>query len=257
LPTVNLLRVYPIKGFPPVDVAEARVLPSGALELDRRWALVDARGRFVNGKNVAAIHTLRARFDVSALEMTLDGRTFSLTRQGAEIAGWCGGRLGQSLSWTENADVGFPDDTTATGPTFVSAASVSAVAAWFGLDVDGTRRRFRFNIEIDGVEPFWEDALYGGTLRIGGVEVQAINPCARCVVPSRDAHTGEALTGFQKRFAELRQQHLPPGASAALFDHCYRFAVNTKIAASEAGKVIRVGDEISWGPPSGGPSRAG
>jgi uncharacterized protein YcbX len=218
MPTISLIRIHPIKGLPPADVTAARVLPSGALELDRRWALVDARGRFVNGKNVAAIHTLHAQFDVTVLEVTVDGRTFSLTRQGAELAAWCGERLGQAVTWTENAEVGFPDDLEATGPTLVGAASVGAVAAWFGLTVDGTRRRF---------------------------EVQAINPCARCVVPSRDAHTGEALAGFQKRFAELRQQHLPPGTSTALFSHYYRFTVNTRIAANEAGKVIRVGDVVT------------
>ena len=245
MPTVSLIRIHPIKGFPPADVREAQVLPSGALALDRRWALVDARGRFVNGKNVAAIHGLHAQFDVPARAVTLDGRTFSLEQQGTAFAAYCGERLGETLTWAENSDVGFPDDVDATGPTFVSAASVAAVAAWFALDVDGTRRRFRCNIEIDGVAPFWEDAFYGSTLRIGGVEVQAINPCARCVVPSRDAHTGEAIVGFQKRFAELRQQQLPPGTSTAPFNHYYRFTVNTKIHAAEAGKLIRLGDRVA------------
>jgi len=77
--------------------------------------------------------------------------------------------------------------------------------------------------------------------------VQAINPCARCVVPSRDARTGEAMPGFQKRFAELRQEHLPAGTSTAPFNHFYRFTVNTRIAATQAGKIIRVGNP-SWGP---------
>jgi uncharacterized protein YcbX len=223
------------------------VLPSGALELDRRWALVDARGRFVNGKNVPAIHVLDARFDVAAREITMGGRTFSLTRQGVELAGWCGERLGQPLTWTENAEVGFPDDTTAAGPTFVAAASVAVVAAWFGLDVEGTRRRFRHNIEIEGVAPFWEDALYGATVRLGEVDVHAVNPCARCVVPSRDARSGEAMAGFQKRFAELREQHLPAGTSTALFNHYYRFTVNTRIAASQGGRTIRLGDGCAGG----------
>jgi uncharacterized protein len=228
-----------------VDVRETRVLPSGALECDRRWALVDVRGRFVNGKNVAAIYLLQPQFDVASLEATLGGRTFSLTRQGHELAAWCGERLGQDLTWTENREVGFPDDLQAAGPTFAAAASTSTVASWFGLDVDGARRRFRYNIEVDGVDAFWEDALYGGSVRIGDVEVQVINPCARCVVPSRDARTGEAVAGFQKRFAELRQQHLPAGTSTALFNHYYRFAVNSRIAAAEAGKWIRVGDAVS------------
>jgi uncharacterized protein YcbX len=244
MPTVSLIRIHPVKGFPPADVTEARVLPTGALTLDRRWALVDARGRFVNGKNFAAIHGLHAQFDVPAREVTLDGRTFSLDRQGAAFAACCGERLGEALTWAENAEAGFPDDVDASGPTFVSAASVAAVAAWFDLDAEATRRRFRCNIEVVGVAPFWEDALYGSTLRIGGVEVQAINPCARCVVPSRDARTGEAIAGFQKRFAELRRQHLPAGTPTAPFNHYYRFTVNTKIPASEAGKTIRIGDEV-------------
>jgi uncharacterized protein YcbX len=241
MPTVSLLRLYPVKGLPPVDVTEAGVLPSGSLALDRRWALVDASGRFANGKNVAGIHVLAAQFDLAALEMTLDGRTFSLARQGGEIAAWCGDRLGQPLTWAES-DAGFPDDTHASGPTFVSAGSVAAVASWFGLEADAARRRFRCNLEIDAAAPFWEDAFYGRTLRVGDVALQAINPCARCSVPSRDARTGEAIAGFQKRFAELRQQQLPAGTSTALFTHYYRFTVNTRIAPSEAGKVIRVGD---------------
>ena len=78
--TVALLRIHPIKGLPPADVAAARVLPSGALEFDRRWALMDARGRFVNGKNFADIHRLEAQFDLAASEVTIGGRAFSLTR---------------------------------------------------------------------------------------------------------------------------------------------------------------------------------
>ena len=244
MPTVSLLRIHPIKGLPPADVDVARVLPSGALEFDRRWALVNARGRFVNGKNYPDIHRLAARFDLRSGEMTIDGRTFGLLADGAAIAAACGNILGESFTWAEDADVGFPDDVDATGPTLVSAPSVAAVAGWFGFTPEGTRRRFRANVEIDGVEAFWEDMLYGGTLRVGDVEVQAINPCARCVVPSRDALTGEPLAGFQKQFAQLREARFPSGVSTALFDHYYRFTVNTRIAASEAGKLIRVGDQV-------------
>jgi len=244
LSIVSLLRLYPIKGLPPADVADARVLPSGALEFDRRWALMDQRGRFVNGKNVPEIHRIGARFDVRAAEVAIDGRVFSLHHDGAAIAAACGRMLGEPLTWRENTEVGFPDDLASPGPTFVSAPSVSAVAGWFGFAPDDTRRRFRANIEIDGVEPFWEDALYGGALRVGEVVIDAINPCARCVVPSRDATTGEVSPGFQKRFAQLRQEHLPAGVSTAPFDHYYRFTVNTRIAAGEAGKVIRVGDPV-------------
>lgn len=240
--TVTRLRLYPIKGLPPADVTEARVLPSGALAFDRRWALVDSVGRFVNGKNYAGIHLLKAIYDVGIGEVTIDGDTYSLHREGAAIAARCGDILGTSCTWTENVGTGFPDDTESPGPTFVSEASVAVVARGFGFDMEATRRRFRSNIEIGGTEPFWEDYLYGRTVSVGSVRVDAVNPCARCVVPSRDAMTGEVTTAFQKRFAELRRAQFPAGASTALFDHYYRFIVNTRIASSEADKVIRIGD---------------
>jgi hypothetical protein len=69
------------------------------------------------------------------------------------------------------------------------------------------------------------------------------------------------MPGFQKQFAELREAHFPAAVSTALFDHYYRFTVNTRIAASEAGKAICVGDPVvgaglqpaHHGPPEGGP----
>lgn len=220
----------------------ARVLPSGALEFDRRWALVDERGRFVNAKNRVEVHSIRAAYDLARLEVTLDGRPFSLTLDGLSIASWFTERLGEPVEWRENAEVGFPDDTDSPGPTFISSASVARVGEWFGLDSEEVRRRFRFNVEVDGVPAFWEDGLYGSRFRVGDVEVDAVNPCQRCVVPSRDSRTGSQDAGFQKRFAELRQAELPPEARRALFTHFYRLTVNTRIAS---GGVIRVGDVVS------------
>ena len=243
--SVREIRLYPVKGLDPAITAEARLLPSGALEWDRRFAMVDARGRFVNGKNFAASHRIRAAFDLTGGgEVTLDGETFSLTRQGAGIAAWVSGRLGEPLEWREDTAMGFPDDTDSPGPTLVSEASLDAVAAWFALDAGQVRRRFRANIEIAGLPAFAEDRWYGSSIRVGGMAVSVVNPCARCVVPSRNALTGEQDAGFQKRFAELRKQHLPAWADAARFDHFYRFTVNTRIAGGEAGRTIRVGDKV-------------
>src|SRR5256885_1034688 len=78
--------------------------------------------------------------------------------------------------------------------------------------------------------------------RVGEIHFEGSNPCARCPVPSRDPHSGADLAGFQKRFTELRRKHLPHWSPAARFDHFYRLATNTRVASSEAGKVLRVGD---------------
>ena len=241
---VRKIRIHPIKAFDPVDVPEARVLASGALECDRRWAFVDSRGRFVNGKTRPEVHAIRSEYDLTRLEVALDGHVYSLEREKLELNRWLSERLNEPVELHEDCEIGFPDDTTAAGPTFVPQASLVLVSGWFELSLDETRSRFRTNIEVDGVEPFWEDRLYGRWFRVGDVQVDAITPCQRCVVPTRHPRTGEAIAGFQKRFAQLREASLPSTANPALFDHYYRFAVNTRIPPSEAGKMIRLGDDV-------------
>jgi uncharacterized protein len=125
---------------------------------------------------------------------------------------------------------------------------------WFPeLTVEGARRRFRSNLEVAGVEPFWEDRLFGAPdelhpFRIGGVSFLGHNPCQRCVVPSRDPENGtQFLPSFQKTFIALRKKRLPTWANSERFNHFYRFAVNTSIPVSEAGKILRVGDTIDEG----------
>ena len=100
-------------------------------------------------------------------------------------------------------------------------------------------------------EPFWEDRLFGSSRQrpvrfsIGSVALYGVNPCERCVVPSRDPSTSEAIAGFPKRFAQLREQTLPTWTSRTAFDHFYRLTVNTCIAPGEiASKRIQIGDEV-------------
>jgi uncharacterized protein YcbX len=244
--TVRKILIHPIKALDAVPVAAARLLGAGALELDRRWAFVDRRERFVNGKNRPEVHQIRAKYDLSRLEVALDGRVYSLEHQRAEIVRWMSERLGEPVELRENLEAGFPDDTLASGPTFVSEASLSKVAEWFEFSPEGVQARFRTNVELGGVAAFWEDRLYGSEFRVGDVRVHATNACKRCVVPARDPLTGEPLVGFQKRFTQLREANLPPEAAPEFFDHSYRFAVNTRIAPGEAGKFIREGDAITY-----------
>ena len=97
---------------------------------------------------------------------------------------------------------------------------------------------------------FWEDQLFGEDersvvrFRIGEVNFEGSNPCARCKVPPRNARTAEEIIGFQKRFSDLRQDTLPAWAPAARFDHFYRIATNTRVAPTEVGKPVRVGDAL-------------
>lgn len=248
--------MFPFKALDGVDVDSAEVTARGGLRHDRRFALVDAEGHYVNGKTEPRVHRLRVTYDATLTVATFtnaemgDRQTFRLAADGAALAAWLSPIFGRPVSLRRDDDGGFPDDELAPGPTIVSTATLSAVASWFpGLDVDSVRRRLRTNVEVDGVPAFWEDGLFGPagetvSFRIGEIEFEGTNPCQRCVVPSRDPLNGEPLASFAKRIAEQRAATLPAWAERARFNHFYRLAVNTRVPLPQAGRVIRVGDAV-------------
>lgn len=248
------LRVYPVKSLPPTVLTSARVLPSGALQNDRRWAFVDEHGRFWNAKRTPKLHEIACRYDVSSSALTFHDReseslTWPIGSETTAINSWFSERVGGPAQLIENADVGFPDDLESPGPTVVSSATLEAIASWFsGLTTDSVRLRLRANIEIAEVPAFWEDRLYRPgdqpqPFRIDSVTFLGTNPCQRCVVPSRDQSTGEAIPQFQKLFAEKRRETLPDWAPADRFNHFYRATVNTRLH-SGAGEFLTIGDSV-------------
>jgi len=258
-PRLAIIQLHPIKALDPVQVKEARIGPGGGLEFDRAWALYSADGQWVNGKRTAAIHLIRAAYapDLSSVTLSVPTdrgsiatKTFDFPGGSTDAAQWFSAFFDQPVTVRCSSE-GFPDDTVANGPTIISTASLDASAAWFpGLTSADMRLRFRTTLEIDGVPPFWEDQLFGPDknilvpFRIGEVQFEGSNPCARCPVPPRNPHTGAEFTGFQKRFTEQRRATLPSWSPLERFDHYYRMSTNTRVAKSEAGKTLRVGDSV-------------
>lgn len=248
------ITLFPFKALDGQTVDSTMILPSGALQHDRRFALVDAAGRYINGKRTDKLHAIRSSFDPQhqRLELVNHGElaTFDVDEDREEIEQYFSLLMDERVRLLENRTHGFPDDTDAPGPTVISTATLETVASWFpGLTVDEVRRRFRANLEIGGVEPFWEDRLAGPAgegvpLRIGKVTFAGVNPCQRCVVPSRDAHTGEPWPGFQKTFAQQREKLLPAWATRSRFDHFYRLAINTRLAPDNSGGEIRCSEPV-------------
>ena len=250
--TLRRITVYPIKSLPGVRVNECRVLPSGALENDRRLALVDAEGNFVNGKRCPAIHRVRAEYDTHVTRVKVQTgasppQQFPLTNHDG-LARWLSGAVGVECRLVENAETGFPDDTESPGPTVIGETTLKTVAGWFRLKPEEARRRFRANVELATHEPFWEDRLVGEVLpvefTVGRTVWLGEKPCQRCAVPARDSLSGESTPAFQKSFADLRESELPDWAPRGRFNHYYRLAVNTRLAAG-GGEVLRVGDEVA------------
>jgi uncharacterized protein YcbX len=251
--------VFPIKSLDGLSVDAARITAGGILEHDRIYAIVDEAGAYVNAKRTARIQLLRCSYDAEMREVGLweegqSQRTMFCLGEPARLNAWLGDFFGFAVKLVHESKSGFPDDRTAFGPTVVSEASLRAVASWYpGLSLESVRKRFRTNLEIGDMAAFEEDRLFGGPdellpFSIGAVQFRGHNPCQRCVVPTRDPATGAPIPGFQKTFMELRRQHLPGWADSRRFNHYYRFAVNTSVEASEAGKIIRVGDPLCFAP---------
>ncbi|MEM9815111.1 MAG: MOSC N-terminal beta barrel domain-containing protein [Cyanobacteria bacterium P01_D01_bin.6] len=255
-PYLTRIDLYPIKSLDGVTVKTGWLLESGALQHDRAFALFDQAGKFVNGKRFVSIHQVRSRFssDLSQLSVWVDAPTqsvtFHLTHEKVELEQWFSHYFAQPVTLQHNMKLGFPDDTDSPGPTVISTATLQTVADWYGLSLDESRRRFRTNLEIDGVPAFWEDRLFSKSgepvpFQIGAVTFWGINPCQRCVVPTRDALTGEVTTSFQKIFGQRRAATLPDGVARSRFNHFYRLAVNTRLAPNSALKPLKVGDSVS------------
>jgi uncharacterized protein YcbX len=247
--------VYPIKSLDGVGVTSARITSAGTLEHDRVYAIMDADGHVVNGKRTDRVHHIRCEYleDFTKVCVWTADNPQPVSFAFAEpepLEEWLGLALGFPVRLAVSHDSGFPDDKTASGPTLTSEASIAEVAKWFPeLPSDGMWARFRANLEMGGCEAFAEDRLFGqeGELkpfRIGGVRLLGHNPCQRCVVPTRDPLSGERAPTFQKRFVEKREESLPSWAAPERFNHYYRFAINTSVPPSEAGKILTIGAPI-------------
>ena len=246
---VARLLLYPFKSLDGQEVESAAVLPNGALDHDRAYALFDVDGDVVNAKRHPALQGLRSQLDLGRGFFTLREACFDLAADRGALEAHLSAALGFPVTLAENRDGGFPDDPLAPGPTVIGTATLEAIAGWFGLPVADVRARLRANVEIAGVPAFWEDRLFGSgdeavPFALGGTRFLGTNPCLRCAVPTRDPWSGAADETFARRFGALREEHLPAWAPRDRFTPFYRVAVNTR-RAGEGGGTIRVGDEVA------------
>ena len=254
MPRLNRIVVFPIKSLDGFELSSVEVQEGGALRHDRRWALVDSAGNFVNGKRFPSIHQIRATFSDNCQQVTLSiGKRqarFSLVDEPKAVARWCSEILGQECQLIENALIGFPDDREAPGPTLVSTSTLVEVSNWYkDLTLEETRRRFRSNLEIDTDVPFWEDRLVSDSgpprkFRVGNTVWHATGVCQRCVVPTRGAHNGTVTAGFARQFSQRREATMPAWAPLGRFDHFYRLAINTQLESVLGDSLLRVGDPV-------------
>lgn len=260
--TLARITVYPIKSLPGTTVTSCRVLENGALDWDRRFALVGPEGEFVNAKSCRDIHSIRADFQLRNETVriwtgdSVSTRTFHLIDDRESIGDYLTCVLDREIMVVDNPDGGFPDDTDDGGPTVVSTATLEAVANLFpDMSLEQARWRFRANLELGGVPAFWEDCLFDSKreprpFQIGSVTFGGTKPCQRCSVPSRHPVTGDEVQAFATILAALRKAMMPGWTNLRRFDHFYRLATNTVLLDAGSEAEIRTGNRVTLSTPA-------
>jgi len=270
MPRLSHIAVHPIKALDPVEMERVAVTDIGGLNGDRAYAIVDGTGEYINGKRTAAVHRLRADVDLESKRVTfrvegtgserefhLDAtteRTFHLDTDQDAIEAWLSNyfevpvtlEAGPGGSRTDGVVYG---DESRAGPTVTTEATLREVASWYdGINPTEMRLRLRPNLVIEGTPPFWEDRLLadgGRRVRVGDVELEGTRPISRCVVPTRDPHTGEPCERFRETFIERRAATLPAWTDRELLDdNLYSLTVGTRISDAERDGELRVGSEV-------------
>ncbi|HEX4467142.1 MAG TPA: MOSC N-terminal beta barrel domain-containing protein [Solirubrobacteraceae bacterium] len=212
---VLALSLTPVKGLRIVNVDQI-ALEAGGVRGDRRFYLVEERGRLVNGKHAGALNEVVAEIEdggaaeilsmrfpdgssVSApveLGEQLDTDFYRRTRPAQVVDGPFAQALsrhvGERLRLVRAIDGDSAIDRGGKGGvSLISSASLGALARVADRpSVDG--RRFRMTIELDGVEPFAEDSWLGRTVEIGDGSVLVHGHVGRCIVTTKHPDSGVA-----------------------------------------------------------------
>lgn len=251
--TVSRITIYPFKSL---DGYASGLLQTGSgsyVRNDRRYALVDAAGKMVNGKATPLVHQLRLNYLADAMyrctSVTLNRSIVAdMNAPRAPFNAFLSEHFGRPVELREDENGNFQDVPQEAAITLVSTATLEQVAQWMNInDLDEVRRRFRATVEVSGVPAFWEDALFGAPgdvvpFRIGAVDLECVGPRERCVVPTRNSITGAVDAGFAKELARQRWEHRPKDSQLPAWRHGYFIGVDCRIPPASWNRCIYLGD---------------
>jgi uncharacterized protein len=210
MPLVSRLSTTPVKGTALHHPPAVAVTGDGVPE-NRRFHLVDGRGRLLNGKQHGPLVRVTAEFDPGRDRLTLRfpdrlpvegpaaelGEAVRTDFYGRDVAGHLMvGPWSAALTEFVGEEVHLvrtdrPGDAVDVHPvTLVSSATIEHLRS---VTPDGGRldhRRFRMLVEVDGCDVHEEDTWAGRRVRIGGATVSVVGPVPRCVVTNENPDTG-------------------------------------------------------------------
>ena len=203
--------IAPVKALHVVNPDEVELTHAGVVG-DRRFWLVDADRRLVNGKRHPELMRVQPEWDEASRRLALafpDGSVVEGDVEpgepfAAELYGTphpsrlVSGPWQQALSefagepftllWSEGGARDRGNDRGGWA-SLISQGSLAALGAEGGADPpDG--RHFRMLFEIDGVEPHEEDTWLGHRVTIGEAVIVPLGDVGRCVVTTRNPDTG-------------------------------------------------------------------
>jgi uncharacterized protein len=235
--TVSNLTYYPIKACRGFDVPVSNVERMG-LEHDRRMMVVTPDGGFLTQREHPRLALVTPTLDNDSLTLSapnFDSLQIGIQKsgtptqvniwkskdvhaidQGDESAAWLSDWLDASVRLVHIVD-GYnrmlnpdyavnPDDHTGFADGYpiliISEESLQDLNGRLGSPVP--MNRFRPNLVVKGCEPFAEDMWK--RIRIGGIEMALVKPCARCVVTTIDKETLEKSKEPLKALATYRRR---------------------------------------------------
>lgn len=219
---VSGLSIYPLKSGRGIALDESPVDALG-LKGDRRFMLADPSGHFITQRELPALAQVEARVEDGTLRLAMGGERHSAPLSGfsgrKDVAVWksvvnaaladaatnaalsrwlgreailvhfdAGARRIASPEWAGGeTPVTFADGFQILVTTTASLAALNADMAAHGEAPVGMDR-FRPNIVVDGADAFAEDGW--AAIEIGGIRLDLVKPCARCIMITQDQRTG-------------------------------------------------------------------
>lgn len=205
------ITVAPVKGLALSQREEVQLEPFGVRE-DRRFHLIDAAGRLLNGKQYGELFQVSAEWNEEAgrLALTFPGGNriagvvelgepvttlfYGRPVEGRLVAGPWSEALStharRPLRLVQPLEPGAGVDRDGGGVTLLSTASLEALRTAAGIAEQVDPRRFRMLLGVDGAEAHEEDSWVDRRVRVGAATVLVRGNVGRCVVTSRHPDTG-------------------------------------------------------------------
>jgi uncharacterized protein YcbX len=261
MPRVAALYRYPVKGFTPEECETLTVRDDGRIAGDRvlglrfadsatadeAWSKKTAMVALMNTPGLARLHL---RFEAEALRLRLSLASTVLAdevltpegrqRLATAVAAYV-------LTLDENPLSGHPErlplrvigdgltpryhDAEAGQVTLHGRGSLHALTAALAHAEEGSERRFRSNIALEGLDAWEEQRWVGHKVRIGTVTFDVVRPKVRCLATHANPTTGVRDVPMLTTLTQVFGQEKPTFGVA--------------MVPSQAGGLIHVGDHVT------------